>query len=118
MSFLTINKLAYVCVDEPQGFNSSVAPVIVATTDISVIRFHGRNKAAWERENTAASGRFNYLYTENELKEWQPKINELASKSKQLHVIFNNCYDDAAIQNARQTKLLIDQLSSTSPEYA
>jgi len=118
MSFLDINKLAYVCVDEPQGFNSSVPPVIAATADVSVIRFHGRNKAAWERENTAASGRFNYLYNENELKEWQPKINELGSKIKQLHVIFNNCYDDKAIQNARQTKLLIDQLSSTSPEYA
>ena len=71
MSFLTINKLAYVCVDEPQGFNSSVPPVIVATTDISVIRVYGRNKVAWERENTA-SGRFNYQYNENELKEWHP----------------------------------------------
>ena len=115
--FSTDNKLAYVCVDEPQGFNSSVPPVIAATADVSVIRFHGRNKAAWERDNTAASGRFNYLYNDNELREWEPRINELAGKTKQLHVIFNNCYDDKAMQNARQTQLLLDQLSSTSPEY-
>jgi len=117
MTFLRENKLAYVCVDEPQGFNSSVPPVIAATANVSVIRFHGRNKAAREGDNAAASGRFNYLYNEAELKEWQPRIKELYNKSKQLHVIFNNCYDDKAVQNARQVKLLLDRISSTSPEY-
>ena len=68
-------------------------------------------------DNTAASGRFNYLYNKAELKEWQPRIKELSNKSKQLHVIFNNCYDDKAVQNARQTQLLLNQISSTSPEY-
>jgi uncharacterized protein YecE (DUF72 family) len=108
LTFLKENKLAYVCVDEPQGFHSSVPPVIAATADIGVIRFHGRNKAAWERDNSAASGRFNYLYSEEELKEWQPRIEELATNTRLLHVVFNNCYDDKAVRNARQTKMLFD----------
>jgi uncharacterized protein YecE (DUF72 family) len=117
MTFLQDNKLAYVCVDEPQGLNSSVPPVIAVTSDVSMIRFHGRNKTAWERENVAASGRFNYLYNEEELKEWQARVKELSGKAKQLHVIFNNCYDDKAIRNARQIRLMLDQLNSTSSEY-
>ena len=74
-------------------------------------------RAIRERDNTAASGRFNYLYNDSELREWEHRIKELSVKAKELHVIFNNCYDDKAVQNARQTQLLLDQLSSTSPEY-
>ena len=55
--------------DEPQGFKSSVPPIIAATADIGVVRFHGRNKAAWEKDSAAASGRFNYLYSDEELKD-------------------------------------------------
>src|SRR5690606_39152266 len=34
---------AYICVDEPQGFSSSVPPIAEATTDMAMVRFHGRN---------------------------------------------------------------------------
>ena len=40
--------LSYVCVDEPQGFASSVPPVVAATADLSMVRFHGRNTGTWE----------------------------------------------------------------------
>jgi uncharacterized protein YecE (DUF72 family) len=33
--------LAYVCVDEPQGFETSVPPLLTATTDLAVVRMHG-----------------------------------------------------------------------------
>jgi uncharacterized protein YecE (DUF72 family) len=108
LTFLQDNKLVYVCVDEPQGFRSSVPPVFAATADIGVIRFHGRNKGAWEKDNAAASGRFNYLYSGEELKEWHPRIEELATKTRQLHIVFNNCYDDKAVRNARQMRALFD----------
>ncbi|MBI2934144.1 MAG: DUF72 domain-containing protein [Chloroflexi bacterium] len=100
--------LAYVCVDEPQGFKSSVPPVAEATSDIGIVRFHGRNRDTWEAPTTSAADRFNYLYNENELKEWAPKIKGLASKTGQLHVIFNNCYSDNAVVNARQMRLMLD----------
>ena len=108
LAFLSENQLAYVCVDEPQGFKSSVPPVATATCDIGVIRFHGRNRQMWEQGGLKASGRFNYLYTDDELKEWQPRIKDLAAKTRQLHVIFNNCYDDKAVRNAKQTRALFD----------
>lgn len=107
-AFLREHRLAYVCVDEPRGFKSSVPPIAEATSDIAVVRFHGRNQATWEKEGISAAERFNYLYTEGELKEWLPKIGELASKTKQLHVLFNNCYSDKAVVNARQTRLMLD----------
>ena len=79
-----------------------------ATSDIGVVRFHGRNKAAWEKPgNGPASGRFNYLYSEDELKELAPKIKQLSTKTWVMHVLFNNCYEDKAVNNARQTALML-----------
>jgi len=107
-SFLREKNLAYVCVDEPQGFKSSVPPIAEATSDLGVIRFHGRNRDTWEKDGISAAERFNYLYSENDLREWAPKIRELAAKTRQLHVLFNNCYGDKAVVNARQTRMLLD----------
>jgi uncharacterized protein YecE (DUF72 family) len=106
--FLRGKKLAYVCVDEPQGFRNSLPPVVEATADISIVRFHGRNTALWEKGSTEASGRFDYLYTEQELLEWVPKIKELRETTKSLHVLFNNCYDDKAVRNAKQIRAFFD----------
>jgi len=100
--------LPFVCVDEPQGFKSSVPPVIEATSDIAIIRFHGRNAAIWEKKGTTVQERFNYLYSDDELKEWVPKVRELAGKTRQLHILFNNNYEYQAVRNAGQMKLILD----------
>ena len=51
MRFLTDNKIPFVIVDEPQGFKSSVPPVVAVTSpELAVVRFHGRRKETWEDE--------------------------------------------------------------------
>ena len=107
-SFLADHNLPYVCVDEPQGFKSSVPAVAEATADISLVRFHGRNRLTWEKPGLSTAERFNYLYTEDELREWAPRIRDLAARTRQCHVLFNNCHEDKAVVNARQMKLLLD----------
>ncbi len=107
-AFLREHNLPYVCVDEPQGFKSSVPPVIEATSDISLIRFHGRNRLTWEKPRLSTTERFNYLYNEDELREWVPGIRQLAEKTRQCHVLFNNCHEDKGVANARQMRLLLD----------
>ena len=107
LKFLQDNNLPFVCVDEPQGFASSVPPIAEATSDISVVRFHGRNRETWEKRNISVAERFNYLYTEDELSQWVPRIKELASKTHQLHVLFNNCHQNKAVVNAQQIELMI-----------
>lgn len=101
LGFLRENDLPLVCVDEPQGFKSSVPPLAEATSDIAVVRFHGRNRAAWEKPGVTASERFNYYYSEAELEEWVPRIRALAEKSGWVHVLFNTNYGDQGVVNAR-----------------
>lgn len=108
MNLLRDNNLPFVCVDEPQGFKSSIPPIVEATSEIGLVRFHGRNREMWEKKGASVAERFNYLYTEDELGEWVPRIRDLASMTRQLHVLFNNCYQDKAVVNARQVAFMID----------
>ncbi len=107
--FLRNNALSFVCVDEPQGFKSSVPPVVEATSDLGLVRFHGRNRETWEKKGISVTERFNYLYSQEELQEWVPGLKELASKTRQLHVLFNNCHQDKAVVNAWQVRFLLGE---------
>jgi uncharacterized protein YecE (DUF72 family) len=107
--FLRENAFSLVCVDEPQGFKSSVPPVAEATASLALVRFHGRNRETWEKKGITATERFNYLYSDKELKEWIPKIEHLKTRAEQLHILFNNCYQDKAVMNARQMSKLLGE---------
>ena len=107
LGLLRDHDLPLVCVDMPQGFRSSVPPVAEATSPaLSVVRFHGRDPEAWQKKTVTE--RFRYLYTEDELAEWVPKVDHLADSAREVHVLMNNCHGDDAVTNARQ---LADLLS-------
>lgn len=108
-SFLRENGLAYVAVDEPQFENgTTMPPVIAATTDIAYVRMHGRNTDNWFRKGLSTAERYMYLYSDAELREWAPKVRQLSQQAKETHVLFNNCYADYAVQNARRFSALLD----------
>ena len=106
LDFLTSYGLPYVCVDMPQGYPSSVPPVVAATAELAVVRFHGQTDT-WTSHNIYE--RFGYLYSNDELRAWAPKVRALSEDAKETHVLMNNCYSDYAQTNARQ---LADLLSA------
>jgi len=101
LGLLRRNELAYVAVDSPPGFDSSVPPVPEATSGkLAIVRFHGRNTDTWEAKVTQVSQRFRYLYDERQLREWLPKIRAISEQTEELHLVFNNCYGNYATTNA------------------
>jgi len=104
LRFLADNELPYVCVDMPQGYPTSIPPVLAATADLAVVRMHGHSDK-WTSKDIHE--RFGYRYSENELREWAPRISELAESAATTHVLFNNCYSDYAQVNARQLQELL-----------
>jgi uncharacterized protein YecE (DUF72 family) len=105
LDFLEGHGLPYVCVDMPQGFTSSIPPVLAATSDLALIRFHGHNADEWE--SGSVQRRFAYLYSEKELTAWAPRIEKLASEAKETHILMNNCHADYAQRNARELAELL-----------
>jgi uncharacterized protein YecE (DUF72 family) len=102
LAFLKKNRISLVCVDEPQGLKTSVPAIAEVTSQVGVVRFHGRNTETWEKKNIFAEERFNYLYTDAELTEWVPKVKQMATQADKVHVIFKNKSRDYAVRNAKQ----------------
>lgn len=109
LGFLSEHNLPYVGVDMPQGFDSSMPPIVAATADdIAVVRFHGHNDRTWKKRGISAAERFDYLYSAKELEGWAPRLFELSGEVRRLHVMFNNCYQDKGVRNAKDMAGLLD----------
>jgi uncharacterized protein YecE (DUF72 family) len=105
--FLKDHGFTYVAVDEPQGFVSSVPPVVAGTAPLGMVRFHGRNRDTWEKKGISTAEKFRYLYEPSELKAWVPNLHDMAKQADVVHAVFNNCYSDYAVRNADDlTRLL------------
>jgi uncharacterized protein YecE (DUF72 family) len=107
LRFLRDRGIAFVMVDEPQGFKSSVPPVTAVTSDLALVRFHGRNRDTWEAKGITPAERFRYLYTRDELAEWTTPIREVAGEARDTHVLMNNCYANYGTTNAREIAALL-----------
>jgi uncharacterized protein YecE (DUF72 family) len=99
LEFLAGHQLPYVCVDMPQGYPSSIPPVLAATSDLAVVRMHGHSDKWTSKE---ISERFGYRYSDGELDEWAVRVRDLAADADTTDVVFNNCYGDYAHVNAQQ----------------
>ncbi|MCZ7422472.1 DUF72 domain-containing protein [Verrucosispora sp. WMMA2121] len=106
LDFLREHRLAYVSVDMPQGHRSSIPPVLAATSDLAVARFHGHSDK-WTSKDIHE--KFGYRYSARELKDWAPRLRELAGETEQTHVLMNNCYRDYAQTNAQQLQALLGE---------
>jgi uncharacterized protein YecE (DUF72 family) len=91
-------KVAYVNVDEPL-----LPPEVHLTTDFSYFRWHGRGEHPW----------FDYRYSEKELEEWIPKVEEASGKVKRIYGYFNNHFHGYAPENCLQ---LLERLSVLSDQ--
>ncbi len=110
LDFLQSHDIPVTSVDMPQGFRSSMPPIAAATAkDVAYVRFHGRNTEEWDKPQQIATPRFAYRYTQQELSPWVPKLKELAARAEEVHVLMNNCYQDYAVQNARDLGELLEQ---------
>ena len=90
--------VAYVNVDEPL-----LPPEAHVTADFAYFRWHGRGKQPW----------FDYRYSEQELDEWVPKVEETARKVKKVYGYFNNHYHGYAPENCLY---LLERLGLMSDE--
>jgi len=117
MRYLTDNKIPFVMVDEPQGFKSSVPPIVAVTSpDLAIMRFHGRRTETWEARNITPAERFRYLYDRDELGEWAPRLRDAARDTRDLHVLMNNCYSNYGATNAREMAKILADLGPTPEE--
>jgi uncharacterized protein YecE (DUF72 family) len=121
LAFLEDIGASYVTVDAPKSDSAkNLVPTIPAvTSQTAYVRFHGRNLGTWNKRGGSAAERFDYLYSDEELEELVPPLQELAAQSEQVFAFFNNNASSEdpenplgrvsqAATNARQLRRLLD----------
>jgi uncharacterized protein YecE (DUF72 family) len=96
--------IALVNVDEPDLAGLLSAQDLV-TSQIGYVRFHGRNCGNWWKGDNVT--RYDYLYNDEELQQWAPRIMKMAESAQVILIVFNNHSKGQAIQNARRLKEML-----------
>ncbi len=96
--WLQEHKIGFCCVDEPH-LPGLLPPLDIVTSPIAYVRFHGRNNEKWWKHDRPEE-RYDYRYPSEELREWLPRLRNMAANSEELYIFFNNHFEGKAIDNA------------------
>jgi len=113
LAFLRELGAVHTVVDGPQGSDRSVPAVWQVThPDYLLLRLHGRNLGAYMAPATSAAERFDYDYSDQELRELAIEVTRLAGQTRNTHIVFNNCHED---QGQRNGMTFMKMLSHGAP---
>jgi uncharacterized protein YecE (DUF72 family) len=108
-SWLAARGLGYCVVDEP-ALEGLMPPITLRTAADAYVRFHGRNARNWW--GRGEGDRYDYEYSEAELRQWIEKVRALAEKARRTYLFFNNCHAGQAARNATLMQELLKQQTS------
>jgi len=113
LEFLSREGLIYVMVDLPDV--PRLMPIVEAVTgEWAVARFHGRNRAGWERAGASTEERYDYEYSEDELRGWAEIAERVAGRASRFFGMFNNHVRGNMARNARTFQGLVEGISGPS----
>jgi uncharacterized protein YecE (DUF72 family) len=98
--------VGFVDIDQPV-IGKSIPPMEKVTGGSGYVRMHGRNAKEWFKEDAGRDARYDYLYNEDELKEWVARIRKLAATAEKVFVFNNNHYRGQAAVNSLELKNLL-----------
>jgi uncharacterized protein YecE (DUF72 family) len=96
---LAERHVSFCNIDQPM-FRNSLAPTDKVTAPVGYVRLHGQNHQNWFREDATRNDRYDYLYSEEELRPWLEKIRKMREQARTLFVVTNNHYSGQAVVNA------------------
>jgi uncharacterized protein YecE (DUF72 family) len=105
LEWLAERNVGLAAIDQPLHENS-LEPVVRAISDLRYFRFHGRKYDTWFAEGRPTHERYDYLYSEAELRPWAERLREARADAtaKAVIAITNNHYQGQAAVNALQLK--------------
>jgi uncharacterized protein YecE (DUF72 family) len=111
LRWLEERRMSWVTVDAPKIDAGNVPETLVAaTTPLAYVRFHGRNAGTWNVRGGSAAERFDYTYSEDELREWVPSLRRLGEETEQAYAFFNNNNQTNGVAQAPAGAFLLRKL--------
>ena len=103
LQLLNAFQAAWVQIDEPKFKFSLRQNALPNITGFYYMRFHGRNAAQWWRHDTR-DDRYNYLYSNEELKEFSETAKAAKALVKKAYLYTNNHFAAKSVVNAVMLK--------------
>ncbi|HUP21022.1 MAG TPA: DUF72 domain-containing protein [Gemmatimonadota bacterium] len=105
LEWLAERNVGLAAIDQPLHENSLEA-VVRPISPVRYFRFHGRRYDTWFAEGRPTHERYDYLYSEEELRPWSERLREARADAtaKAVIAITNNHYQGQAAVNALQLK--------------
>ncbi|NMM76075.1 hypothetical protein B2J88_18965 [Rhodococcus sp. SRB_17] len=96
-------------VDSPEVDMANRVPAVwdITSTRLAILRLHGRNREKWNVKGPAASDRFNYDYSTEELQGFASDAWRIARRVEMMQIVFNNNYEDQGQRNAAELMALL-----------
>jgi uncharacterized protein YecE (DUF72 family) len=110
-SFLQSQGVAFCNVDQPV-IGDSLGPSGRATAKLGYLRLHGRNYGTWFEKDAGRDARYDYLYSETEVKEISRHIDSIQQSTEETYVITNNHFRGQALVNAIE---ILEELDTDPP---
>ena len=114
---LRANNAGFCNIDQPV-IGKSIAPSAETTAPVGYVRLHGRRYDTWFNDEPSIPGyeRYNYLYSEEELRPWAGRTERIAEVAKDVYVITNNHYQGKGVVNALQLISMLKRSKVKVPE--
>jgi uncharacterized protein YecE (DUF72 family) len=111
LEFFRTRHTTFVMVDAPDTEHFMAMPGLNAVTNptLAYFRLHGRNTKGYVTGKTVAE-RFDYKYSDEELKQIAERAERVAAQTVETHVIYNNNRSDYAPRNAVSFQQRLAQL--------
>ena len=112
LRYLRGHSATLVSVDVPDEKHFTIMPTDldeVTNPRVAYLRLHGRDARAYTTGKTVAA-RFNYDYSDVEIKKVAERVRRLKSKAQQVHVVFNNNALDYAPHAALRMRAALGQV--------
>jgi uncharacterized protein YecE (DUF72 family) len=110
-SLLQEHGVAFCNVDQPL-IGNSLRPSARVTARVGYFRLHGRNYRNWFREDAGRDARYDYLYSEAEIREITGMIRDIHQTAEETYVVTNNHFRGQALVNALE---ILEELDASKP---
>ncbi len=104
----------YCNIDQP-ALRDCLPPSEHVFGDVAYVRLHGRNAANWFAEGRPAFARYDYLYSDAELREWVERLNRIGGAARETYVFTNNHYRGQGPANAVELRALLEGKPQPAP---
>jgi uncharacterized protein YecE (DUF72 family) len=114
LRFLHGLGLGFCNIDQP-AIGSTLRPTGHVTSALAYIRLHGRNRDQWFRQGESAAARYDYLYSEEELRPWVERAGRLAGRAEEVFIIANNHYRGKGPANGLMIRSALERKRVRAP---